>query len=1088
MNERDREELRKLQEQQDTLRLQLTQLDTQLRSLAERMEMAAKEFAPLPITPLEMPPLAEPGEEHRPAPEQIAIPPVIASFTAPTPAAAKPASPETATTSPIPETLGVMPPAPVENIPAPPVFMPPVDFSHVPKSESVPPSPEPEKKSGSFEMRLGTYWLVRIGIVVVLTGLAFLGNYAYVNWIADFGPVGKTSLLYFASALLLGFGAWFQRKEQKESLKNYANVLFAGGLASVYFTTYAGHYIEPLRIIESPLGAGLLLFGWAAFMVGLADRKKSEVLALFATGLAYYTSLITKVGEFTLYSNLILTIASVFFLVRNRWTTLSFGSLIATYAGFGFWRFFNHGWMSEWTLRDLWIGNYFLAGYWIVFTAAVFLSRNEKFTGAARAIFASMNNGAFFGLVVASMLRHDHGYFWKFSLGFGVALLALTVLAKRFLPQETALRNNYLTQGLVFATLGFIAHFSGLKLALILAAESVILLTLGLRQKNLILQAGACLAAVLSMAWLLTDIHAPTTALMGAAVGSLILFNSFWASRTDTESDSFLRPTPTFFALIGLFVWLITTWHHAPAGWLPPALALQALVLTASIYLLRVREIAFLAQAYLVLAQLRWIHDSEFSPGTIVWWSPAIIIACTVALMHWWQRQQALPSRKELRIFFQGTYSLATIGLLNFWLRPHFEPGHWMAFTSLLAIGITVYGIVTRAWLLAGAGQIFLAISIFEFARQLAEGYPNWYFALAPIATLLLLGFGVATWLLQTAEQPSDDEAPVRKPLLNASMVYRWIATFMSLWWIHEYIPMREQFWVLMLVGTAIFFAGTVRKTLETLSFSAVFYVTGLITFVFLLPSRGEESVYWPNLFAILTLPALQQWIRKHPETIPLSSSFHVGMIVPGCLCLWVLVSRWVQVDLALFWTLLAIGLIAAEILLREKTYQWVGVGILVVALAHVVLLDAWKREVFWPNLLPILSVLVLHQLSKRFPTRYNFDRNWLGAMILVGGGSLWLFLSRAVILESGGYHFFLTASWAGLALGIFTLGLVLRERLYRWLGLGILGCALGRIFLSDIWRLNTGYRILSFLALGGALLILGFFYNKYQEKIREWI
>ena len=47
-----------------------------------------------------------------------------------------------------------------------------------------------------------------------------------------------------------------------------------------------------------------MLLAWAGFMVWIADRKKSEVLALFAVGLAYYTSIITRVGSFTLYSNL----------------------------------------------------------------------------------------------------------------------------------------------------------------------------------------------------------------------------------------------------------------------------------------------------------------------------------------------------------------------------------------------------------------------------------------------------------------------------------------------------------------------------------------------------------------------------------------------------------------------------------------------------------------------------------------------------------------------------------------------------------------------------------------------------------------
>ncbi|MGH7969539.1 MAG: DUF2339 domain-containing protein, partial [Limisphaerales bacterium] len=83
---------------------------------------------------------------------------------------------------------------------------------------------------------------------------------------------------------------------------------------------------------------------------------------------------------------------------------------------------------------------------------------------------------------------------------------------------------------------------------------------------------------------------------------------------------------------------------------------------------------------------------------------------------------------------------------------------------------------------------------------------------------------------------------------------------------------------------------------------------------------------------------------------------------------------------------------------------------------------------------------------------------------------------------------FYLTASWSLLALALFTCGILLRERVYRWLGLGILACAVGRVVVFDVWKLETLYRILSFMALGIVLLVLGFIYNKYQEKIREWL
>jgi uncharacterized membrane protein (DUF373 family) len=56
-------------------------------------------------------------------------------------------------------------------------------------------------------------------------------------------------------------------------------------------------------------------------------------------------------------------------------------------------------------------------------------------------------------------------------------------------------------------------------------------------------------------------------------------------------------------------------------------------------------------------------------------------------------------------------------------------------------------------------------------------------------------------------------------------------------------------------------------------------------------------------------------------------------------------------------------------------------------------------------------------------------------------------------------------------------------------LGLGILAFCLGRVMIVDVWKLEKEiYRVLSFTALGFVLLVLGFIYNKYQEKIKEWL
>ena len=83
---------------------------------------------------------------------------------------------------------------------------------------------------------------------------------------------------------------------------------------------------------------------------------------------------------------------------------------------------------------------------------------------------------------------------------------------------------------------------------------------------------------------------------------------------------------------------------------------------------------------------------------------------------------------------------------------------------------------------------------------------------------------------------------------------------------------------------------------------------------------------------------------------------------------------------------------------------------------------------------------------------------------------------------------FFITMIWAGFAVLVFAAGMILRERFHRWFGLGVLAAAVGRVVLVDVWKQETIYRVLTFMALGVALLVIGFIYNKYQEKIRQWL
>lgn len=880
----------------------------------------------------------------------------------------------------------------------------------------------------SLELRLGTYWLVRVGIGLVLTALAFFANYAYQKVIVHFGPGGKVALMYVASATLLALGAWWQRKLVTESLKNYGQVLFAGGLAAVYFTTYAAHHLESLRVIASAGLDGALLLVWAGFMVWVADRKQSEVLALFAVLLAYYTSVITRVGSFTLYSNLVLAGAAVYFLVRNRWATLTYASLLATYAGYGFWRFFN-GFEWKWATPEegLWTGAWFLVSYWLVFTAAVFLStqrafgirrwaqpplagaslgmlpggqmtaapsgpeiggtterereltRGARLAGENRAGFLTLNNGAFFTMFLLTMLLVRQGGFWKFSLFYGTVLVALAELARRLLANEPLARDFYLTQGLLLVTLGFIFKFSGLQLALVLAAQSVVLLKLGQGRKSLVLLTAAYASAGLAVGWGLEGMQQEDShgLYLGLGLGALMMVNTLLVHRrAAVDAATALRPQAGYFAALALAVWAAATWDNSREHF-ALLLAGEGLALTLSIYWLRVPEVSLFAQGYVVIAQVAWHFHYQDTGQLPPWWDVALLIGFTLGLSHWWQRQKVLMLGPQVGQAWQALYAAAIVGLLFAWLTPKLEPPAWLALTSLLAVGLTAYGVFTRAWFLAIGAQFFVAVSGAQFTWQVSQARPGWLVALAPIAALGVLSYATVKWF---QVKPGGGQR-VRGPLLVIAQCYRWAALGLSLWWVFAYISEPERMWVLALLGLLVFLWAGWRENQEALLFSGVF-----------------------------TLAAM-----------------------------------------AVFWLPLGEG-----------------------GLVH------------WANLPAILALLAQQQIAQRRPDRYRLDARLHAAGVVLGGVSLWRLLSLWVEQSASG--FYLTASWSVLALVLFAGGIVLRERVYRWLSLGVLASALGRAVVLDVWKLEALYRILSFLALGVVLLVLGFVYSKYQERIREWL
>lgn len=94
---------------------------------------------------------------------------------------------------------------------------------------------------------------------------------------------------------------------------------------------------------------------------------------------------------------------------------------------------------------------------------------------------------------------------------------------------------------------------------------------------------------------------------------------------------------------------------------------------------------------------------------------------------------------------------------------------------------------------------------------------------------------------------------------------------------------------------------------------------------------------------------------------------------------------------------------------------------------------------------------------------------------------------SAFVIIPYGLYHTvsapYVSLSWLGAAVFYFLMSLLLKNKKYRWMAMLTLLLAVIYVFFVDLARLEAGFRVLSFLALGLMLMIISLIYARARKR-----
>ena len=327
----------------------------------------------------------------------------------------------------------------------------------------------------TLETRIAGIWLSRIGAVVLMTAV-ILG--AQVTIYEDYlGPLQKMAILYGGSAVALAYGLLAGRRGGMFPL-----TILGVGLAGAYFTTYAGFFVEGLRIYDVRLAAPVL-FGCLVVLAIVIHLRRSQVVAGIAMFLVYYTLVASCLSGVT-PDNIVyalgtlagLALAGLIFHAVHRWLLFSWASIVATYGVYLFYFLKKPAGLPLSDLEYFWISNGFLAICYVVFaTAAIFDARK---TGEYRRVVAPMsgfNSAIFFSLTWFAVRDHYIEYDWLFRLGFAGGLLALAVLAQLTGPRRNYLYQIYIAKVVVMFTLALQAYMSGEKLMVAISIECLAL-------------------------------------------------------------------------------------------------------------------------------------------------------------------------------------------------------------------------------------------------------------------------------------------------------------------------------------------------------------------------------------------------------------------------------------------------------------------------------------------------------------------------------------------------------------------------------------------------------------------------------------
>ncbi len=1007
----------------------------------------------------------------------------------------------------------------------------------VPSSTAL--SSQPASQEESWEAFIGSKLLSYVGIGILVLGLVFLLTYS----LTQMGPLGRCMVGAACGTLLLVVGFFL---EPREEYTLYGRIVMGGGWSVLYFTSYGVHHINAMKIVQDPIVGTLILAATAGGMLLHSIRYRSESTTGVALLLSYVTLFVSSVSLYTHVAGLLLACLICVFAYRFRWVITHLVGVILLYSGYGTWLSFQGPKTVAEHRPEYLLASGFLVLLWALFKIPDFAKADEHNRWEQRLVpMIGLLN--LFGLALVRKVTH---FVFQTkgapatALYLGLLYIGISQTL-RWRGRETIYRIDS-TVAVVLIMVGLWCVFVPYNATMVswLVLGVVVWLYSFYRTDRYFRDLGNLVmgvATVMSLGgewpkelvrWFYKVgsgelvLNMKTTALpnkvlgsafsMGVvgAVGAIVVFAGSWWTVKWLERQGQANDISEIGRERGLVVFSSVTMMWALHNMLPAlgcALGWSVLGFLLFLYGLYRKQFVLRSWSHFVLFWViisgEMLGLSRLQMGLSMAFSAVLLFLDGYLTLRLSQREELTEEEVFLEKFLVMGATATLAASASFLFSTFSMVLAWM----LLGVVVFLYGYVRGdnvarwcAFLLHAVAATFASIwMILGSETMVLVG--NWrasrYVFLVLLSMLLSYSYAAALhrlWSNKETKALHDEENLLVSggnlafllagwyalPSLAVAVAYAMAGALwlhLSMRWQRPYLRLHSSiisilsgFWLFTTnMNAEGFLLSIPRRILSSLP------VLGLWGYVSLLwrqvkPTEKVEKdwiVHAPAILSFMNFAAIQVLVYYHADIDGLGWGLHALLLLA--------LVRYLDRPMYSLQAMIAMGM--------------AGFRFCSVALHHGGGLWAYLQE-HWALALGPLAIFAAHLGSKLFlPPLKEHDTSEGASQAFAEAHrrapaffgllfcGVFLFVLTTLL---PGRHFSLGWGLAGFVLGWY--GLSGREKFFRWVALSLFGLAVGKIVFLDVFRFSTTQKIITFISVGLALLLLSFLYNRLKGKLAE--